>query len=83
MVRIFRGKAENGALKGGGYIGEILRHTELVYEPSYDFPCNSYLKLALGIVKAKRRIAATQTVGMAASRPPHCLSRRTNWEAGL
>jgi hypothetical protein len=31
----FREKAEDGALKGGGYIGGILRHTELAYEPSY------------------------------------------------
>ena len=53
MVRISGGKAENGALKGGAYLGGILRHTELAYERSYNFPCNSYLKLALGIVKVK------------------------------
>jgi hypothetical protein len=33
----FREKAEDGALKGDGYIGRILRHTELAYELSYQF----------------------------------------------
>jgi hypothetical protein len=31
-------KAEDGAIKGGGYLGGILRHIELVYELSYQFP---------------------------------------------
>jgi hypothetical protein len=31
----FRGKAEDGALKEDGYIGGILRHSELAYELSY------------------------------------------------
>jgi hypothetical protein len=66
LVGVFRGKAENGALKGGGYIGGRLRHTELVYEPSYNFPCNSYLKLALGIVKIKWRLTIKTFAGMAA-----------------